>query len=130
MVELLSAITVKVNWSRPYRRFEGVFPDQFLLQNRDAPLPRRERSVGRRPTAGAQYLDERGRLSSELVDAYAGGVMGLGPISCDTLRPPRLPVGRRPATAFSRESSQSLTPDDPAKRKIIQLAKAFMLLAT
>src|SRR3990172_7450714 len=40
MVELLSAITVKVNWSRPYRRFEGVFPDQFLLQNRDAP-PRR-----------------------------------------------------------------------------------------
>src|SRR3989304_4459573 len=37
MVELLSAITVKVNWSRPYRRFEGVFPDQFLLQNRDAP---------------------------------------------------------------------------------------------
>src|SRR3990172_1376735 len=38
MVELLSAITVKVNWSRPYRRFEGVFPDQFLLQNRDAPV--------------------------------------------------------------------------------------------
>src|SRR3990172_7231850 len=37
MVELLSAITVKVNWSRPYRRFEGVFPDQFLQQNRDAP---------------------------------------------------------------------------------------------
>jgi len=35
MVELLSANSVKKDC--PYRRFEGIFPDQFPLQNRNAP---------------------------------------------------------------------------------------------
>ena len=81
-------------------------------------LPRREGSVGRRPAAGAEHLDQCGRLSSQLVDAYAGRIMGLGPLSPGALRPPRFTLGRRRATAFPRESSQSLTPSDPAKRII------------
>ena len=60
----------------------------------------------------------RGRLSSEFVDTYVGGVMGLGSISRSVLRPPRLAVGRCRAPAFPRQSSQSLAPDDLTKRII------------
>ena len=51
-MELLSA--KKLEKSRPYQRFEGFFPDQFLLQNRNAPDTSASSGVytkGLRPTS-------------------------------------------------------------------------------
>jgi hypothetical protein len=44
-------------------------------------LSRRERSLGRRPAASAQHLDQRGRVSTLFVDVYAGRTVGLEPQS-------------------------------------------------
>ena len=44
-----------------------------------ARLPRREGSLGRGPAAGAEHLDQLGGLSSESLDAYAGGTLVLEP---------------------------------------------------
>jgi hypothetical protein len=52
-----------------------------------AGLSRREGSLGRGPAAGPQHLDQRSRVSIELVDAYAGRTMVLGPQSRPSLRP-------------------------------------------
>jgi preprotein translocase subunit SecD len=62
MVELLSARLVKKN--RPYRRFEGFFLDQFLLQYRDAPSA---------PNIQSQISDHgliTGHFDEEMVDRY------------------------------------------------------------
>ena len=83
-----------------------------------AGLPRREGSLGRGPAASAQHLDQRGRLSSEPLDAYAGGTLGLEPSSRGTLRSQRLALGRPRTPSFARRSSQSLTASHPAKRII------------
>jgi len=83
-----------------------------------ARLPRCERGVGFGPTTGPQHLDQPGRVQFESVDAYAGGVVVVGPQPRRTLRPQRLPLGRCPAPAFTRQSPQSPAQADPPQRII------------
>ena len=49
------------------------------------------------------------------MDADAGRIVGVEQEPQGSLRPQRLPVGRRRATPFPRESSQSLAPMDPTE---------------
>src|SRR5271166_2706683 len=83
-----------------------------------AGLPRHQGSLGRGSTTSAEHLDERGRLSSHFVDAYAGGTLGLVPPSRGTLRSQRLPMGRSRTPPFSCGSPQSLTATHPTNRII------------
>ena len=83
-----------------------------------AGFPRFEGSVGRGPATSAEHLDQRGRLSSQSVDAYAGGTLGLEPHSQGTQRSQRLPMGRSRTPPISRGSPQSLTATHTTKRII------------
>ena len=109
--------------------------------NHRAGLPRHQGSLGHWPAAGSQHLDQRGRVSFELVDAYAGGTVGMGPQARCAGRSPRLALGRSRPSPFARGSSQSLAPLNLAKRiigdhrrwslprKITLLARRLLALA-
>jgi hypothetical protein len=73
-----------------------------------AGLPRCEGSLGRRPAAGAEHLEQRGGLPSESLDTYVVGALVLGPFPAGTLRSEPFAVGRCPASSVPRRSSQDL----------------------
>ena len=84
----------------------------------------------------------RRRVPFELVDAYAGGTLGMGPQAWCVGRSPRLTLGRPQSSPFARRSSQSLARFDNVQnelsaitvrwslpRKITLLARRLLALA-
>ena len=106
-----------------------------------AGLPRREGSLGRGPATSAEHLDQRGRLSSQSVDAYAGGTLGLEPPHaelCDRSDSPWDDPERRPSHADRRKALRrhimqnelsAVTAIWSLPRKILGLARRLMALA-
>ena len=60
------------------------------------------KEVWRWPAASAQHLGEHRRVQFELVDAYAGGMLGLEPVCRFDSRPRRFSLGRRRPPSIAR----------------------------
>ena len=63
-------------------------------------LPRREGSVGSRPTASSQHLDQPGRVQPESLDAYAGRTLGVEPAVASNLATAATRPGTTPSVAL------------------------------
>ena len=127
---------------RPERHGGGDYRSLCRPRHDRAGLPRREGSLGRGPAAGAEHLDQRGGLSSESLDAYAGGTLVLGTALTTnsaiaairrgtTPNAVRLtPTAAKPYGDTSCEHELStLAAAWRLPRKILQLAKRLMALA-
>src|SRR3990170_901812 len=92
---------------RPFVR-AGHRRDVRRSRGHRASLPRREGSLGQRPTTGAQPVDEHRRVAPQSLDAHPGGTLGLATQSHHAHPSRRLSMGHSRSASVSRRSPQSL----------------------
>ena len=91
---------VRLLFDRPECQRQGNYRSLCRPRNHRTRFPRREGSVGQRPTASPQHLEQSGSVQLESVDTYAGRTMVVEQKPRGTLRPAATRPGTTPRVAL------------------------------